>query len=111
MFSSSDGSPEASTSSSRRTKARPVSVIATRSTNNGYHNSPYSSNATGNGSANGRGGRPELSDDPDKREGELLCDAICDEDELYRVLGVGRRAKQDEIRRAFLSRSRLCHPE
>lgn len=106
VFSGSDGSSEASTSSR---KPRPGSVIATRT--NGYqHSNPY---ANGSASANGKAARgtAEASEDPDKREGERLCDDICDEDELYKVLGVGKRAKQEEIRRAFLSRSRLCHPE
>lgn len=40
-----------------------------------------------------------------------MCDAICEEDELYAILGLRKKAKPDEIRRAFLGRSRLCHPE
>lgn len=51
------------------------------------------------------------NDDPEKLVGELMCDAICDQDELYAILGLQNKAKQDDIRRAFLSRSRLCHPE
>jgi curved DNA-binding protein CbpA len=40
-----------------------------------------------------------------------LVDRINNEEDLYRILGVARKAKTEEIRRAFLGRSRLCHPE
>lgn len=40
-----------------------------------------------------------------------IVDAIVQEEDLYKVLGVGRKAKADEIRRGFLARSRVCHPE
>jgi curved DNA-binding protein CbpA len=30
---------------------------------------------------------------------------------LYEILGVGKRAKNEEIRRLFLGRSRIIHPE
>lgn len=33
------------------------------------------------------------------------------EEDLYKLLGVKRNAKQDEIRRGFLNRSRSCHPD
>lgn len=56
----------------------------------------WNGNATG-GSAN--------------REGEEMCDLINLEEDLYKILGVGKKAKQEEIRRAFLGRSRVCHPE
>ncbi|GAA5930284.1 uncharacterized protein JCM15063_004764 [Sporobolomyces koalae] len=44
-------------------------------------------------------------------EGEELVDSINQTEELYAILGVGKRAKQEEIRRGFLSRSRICHPD
>lgn len=47
----------------------------------------------------------------EKREGRQLVDSINDEEDLYRILGVPKKAKAEEIRRAFLGRSRLCHPE
>jgi hypothetical protein len=40
-----------------------------------------------------------------------IVDAIVQEEDLYKVLGVSRKAKADEIRRGFLARSRVCHPE
>ncbi len=62
--------------------------------------------------ANGTKGRhSDPHDDPEKLVGELMCDAICERDELYAILGLQNKANPDEIRRAFLSRSRLCHPE
>lgn len=38
-------------------------------------------------------------------------DLIVKQEDLYEVLGVKRNAKSDEIRRGFLNRSRVCHPE
>lgn len=43
--------------------------------------------------------------------GIQLCQEVLHEDELYEILGVGRKASLDEIRRAFLGRSRVIHPE
>lgn len=44
-------------------------------------------------------------------EAEELVDQINMEENLYRILGVKRRADAEEIRRAFLNRSKLIHPE
>ena len=46
-----------------------------------------------------------------KSEGEEMVDAILVEEDLYRILGITRKAKGEEVRRAFLGRSRICHPE
>lgn len=40
-----------------------------------------------------------------------IIDQIIAEDNLYKVLGVTRLAKTEDIRRAFLTRSRSCHPD
>lgn len=40
-----------------------------------------------------------------------VLDSIIAEEDLYKVLDVSRKAKPEEIRRAFLNRSRICHPE
>jgi hypothetical protein len=40
-----------------------------------------------------------------------VIDSIIKQEDLYEVLGVKRNAKNDEIRRGFLNRSRVCHPE
>ncbi|EPQ26964.1 uncharacterized protein PFL1_05599 [Pseudozyma flocculosa PF-1] len=40
-----------------------------------------------------------------------VLDAITAEEDLYKVLNVHRSAKPEEIRRAFLNRSRICHPD
>ncbi|UZJ51084.1 hypothetical protein CBS101457_000404 [Exobasidium rhododendri] len=40
-----------------------------------------------------------------------IIDAIIAQENLYEVLGVKRNAKNDEIRRGFLNRSRVCHPD
>lgn len=44
-------------------------------------------------------------------DAEDLVDEINVEENLYKILGVKRRAKTEEIRRAFLARSRIIHPE
>ncbi|GAA5922698.1 hypothetical protein JCM3775_006104 [Rhodotorula graminis] len=48
---------------------------------------------------------------PPRGEAEDLVDEVNCEDELYAILGVARRAKTEEIRRAFLARSRVIHPD
>ncbi|CAD6920456.1 unnamed protein product [Tilletia controversa] len=40
-----------------------------------------------------------------------VIDSIIAEQDLYKVLGIRRNAKADEVRRAFLNRSRVCHPD
>lgn len=45
------------------------------------------------------------------REKVQIIDQIIAEDNLYKVLGVTRLAKTEDIRRAFLTRSRSCHPD
>ncbi|BGP17496.1 hypothetical protein JCM10213_004408 [Rhodosporidiobolus nylandii] len=44
-------------------------------------------------------------------EPEDLVDRLNDEENLYEILGVGKKAKTEEIRRAFLARSRIIHPD
>ncbi|GAA5871159.1 hypothetical protein JCM3774_006808 [Rhodotorula dairenensis] len=44
-------------------------------------------------------------------DAEDLVDEINVEEDLYKILGVKRRAKTDEVRRAFLARSRVIHPD
>ncbi|GAA5872006.1 hypothetical protein JCM16303_000943 [Sporobolomyces ruberrimus] len=48
---------------------------------------------------------------PTRGEAEDLVDQINKTDELYEILGVAKRAKGEEIRRGFLGRSRICHPD
>jgi hypothetical protein len=40
-----------------------------------------------------------------------VIDSIVAQEDLYEVLGVKRNAKTEDIRRGFLNRSRICHPE
>ncbi|GAA5874958.1 hypothetical protein JCM1840_007162 [Sporobolomyces johnsonii] len=44
-------------------------------------------------------------------EAEELVDRVNEQDDLYEILGVKRKAKTEEIRRAFLARSRVIHPD
>lgn len=47
----------------------------------------------------------------EKSPGEIMVDLINNTEDLYKILGIGRRAKSEEVRKAFLGRSRVCHPE
>lgn len=40
-----------------------------------------------------------------------IIETLLQEEDLYKLLGIKRNAKMDEIRRGFLNRSRICHPE
>lgn len=40
-----------------------------------------------------------------------VIDEIVLKEDLYEVLGVKKNAKNEEIRRGFLNRSRICHPD
>lgn len=40
-----------------------------------------------------------------------IIESILSEEDLYKLLGVKRSSKPDEIRRGFLNRSRSCHPD
>ncbi|CAG8468141.1 7187_t:CDS:2 [Scutellospora calospora] len=40
-----------------------------------------------------------------------IVDEICAETNLYTILGVERDCNSDELRRAYISRSRICHPD
>lgn len=40
-----------------------------------------------------------------------IIESILAEEDLYKLLGIKKTAKVDEIRRGFLNRSRVCHPE
>ncbi|CEQ41249.1 SPOSA6832_02952, partial [Sporobolomyces salmonicolor] len=44
-------------------------------------------------------------------EAEELVDRVNEQDDLYEILGVKRKGKTEEIRRAFLARSRVIHPD
>jgi len=69
------------------------------SSSTGASQSSNSSTSSSSSTANTRG------------EAEDLVDAINETDELYLILGVTKKAKSEEIRRGFLGRSRICHPE
>lgn len=40
-----------------------------------------------------------------------IIETLIQEEDLYKLLGVKKSAKVDEVRRGFLNRSRICHPE
>ncbi|GAA5839530.1 hypothetical protein JCM9279_005969 [Rhodotorula babjevae] len=74
---------------------------------------PYLNGTASSSSASSSRPIPETdeADRPPRGEAEDLVDEVNCEDELYATLGVGRRAKTEEIRRAFLARSRVIHPD
>ncbi len=72
--------------------------------------------AASNSRSTGTGAAPQQSTgdaakDAARRAKLAVIDEILAQDDLYKLLNVGRKAKTDEIRRGFLNRSRLCHPE
>ncbi|CAG8600986.1 7944_t:CDS:2 [Diversispora eburnea] len=40
-----------------------------------------------------------------------IVDEICSETNLYAILGVERSCTSEELRRAYINRSRICHPD
>jgi len=61
---------------------------------------------------NERAGLPEGFIPPKGEQARYdLVDEILAEDDLYKVLGIGRTCQEDEIRRAYIGRSRVCHPD
>ncbi|CAO1621012.1 unnamed protein product [Sympodiomycopsis kandeliae] len=40
-----------------------------------------------------------------------IIQTLIEEQDLYKLLGIKKNAKMDEIRRGFLNRSRSCHPD
>ncbi|CAG8556995.1 11944_t:CDS:2 [Ambispora gerdemannii] len=40
-----------------------------------------------------------------------VVDEICQETNLYNILGIERTATAEELRKAYITRSRICHPD
>ncbi|SCV70202.1 BQ2448_1596 [Microbotryum intermedium] len=89
---------------------RPTSQLPSAHLHNATNASASTSTGTSTARATTANGANH-ADQTDKREGQDLVDRINLEDDLYRILGVARKSKTEEIRRAFLSKSRLCHPD
>lgn len=47
----------------------------------------------------------------DSESRHKIVDDICTETNLYTILGVDRSCTSEELRRAYISRSRICHPD
>ncbi|KAM0790910.1 hypothetical protein ACM66B_004217 [Microbotryomycetes sp. NB124-2] len=47
----------------------------------------------------------------DTTDAIALVNLINETEDLYKILGVNKKAKTEDIRRAFLGRSRICHPD
>lgn len=95
--SSAAGSPSSSSTASKRLSVRMSEPCARLP-------------SAGGGSAGGGSATATLAGIP-RGDAEDLVDEINVEENLYKILGVKRRAKTDEVRRAFLARSRIIHPE
>lgn len=103
-------------------KRHPIRKKATGSNKNDLPISPppsYASVAAGKSSVHGPSvsGQEHTSEESihQRTAAELakiaVINSIVNQEDLYEVLGVKRNAKNDEIRRGFLNRSRVCHPE
>ncbi|KAG0234481.1 hypothetical protein BGW42_006562 [Actinomortierella wolfii] len=53
--------------------------------------------------------RPKLPTTPEERY--KIVDNILETENLYKVLAVSRNATTEEIRRAYIAKSRVCHPD
>ncbi|KAL9938107.1 hypothetical protein V8E36_002730 [Tilletia maclaganii] len=103
--------PEA-TPTTTRVKRRPKRPTAGPSP-------PPGGTAAGASSSNTNTSPPPSYDEVQAQQGRsaadkaklAVIDSIIAEQDLYKVLGIKRNAKTDEIRRAFLNRSRVCHPD
>ncbi|CAG8505244.1 8831_t:CDS:2 [Funneliformis mosseae] len=47
----------------------------------------------------------------DSEQRYRVVDDICGESNLYKILGVEQTCSSEELRRAYISRSRICHPD
>ncbi|GAA5849268.1 hypothetical protein JCM8547_006497 [Rhodosporidiobolus lusitaniae] len=113
-----DTASSSSSANSRRLSIRVDSHLPRTRLPSAHHSAPPSFYSTprpsspcssSSSSFDGRDDEPFRS--PPRGEAEDLVDAVNIEEELYVILGVERNAKTDEIRRAFLARSRVIHPD
>ncbi|BGP41317.1 hypothetical protein JCM10449v2_005294 [Rhodotorula kratochvilovae] len=104
------GSPPSSASSRRLSIRRSPSQSRLPSASPPYLNGIFSPSSSST-AVNGAIPESDEGDRPPRGEAEDLVDELNREDELYTILGVGKRAKTEEIRRAFLARSRIIHPD
>jgi hypothetical protein len=120
--SSSPAKPETGTPSHTRVKRHPIRKRTAGGSISELPTSPppsYASVASGKSSAPGSTSQAQerVGEDGTRQRttAELakiaVIDSIVNQEDLYEVLGVKRNAKNDEIRRGFLNRSRVCHPE
>ncbi|KAK9767299.1 hypothetical protein K7432_003027 [Basidiobolus ranarum] len=54
---------------------------------------------------------PSQKSKPSRQEALRLVDQILADNNLYNILGVASTATTEEVRRAYISRSRVCHPD
>ncbi|GAA5949063.1 hypothetical protein JCM3765_004000 [Sporobolomyces pararoseus] len=100
-------SPHASTSSASPSARRLQRHNSSARRIPSYNPSKIRDHATSNSAQN----YATLRKTQEREEAEDLVNEINQTDELYQILGVGKRAKSEEIRRGFLGRSRICHPD
>ncbi|KAF9080170.1 hypothetical protein BGX23_002546 [Mortierella sp. AD031] len=82
-----------------------------RSTGNGSNNNNINYHHHNNNSNNTKENesQPRAPTTPEERY--KIVDDILETENLYRVLAVGRNATSEEIRRAYIAKSRVCHPD
>ncbi|KAF9143077.1 hypothetical protein BG015_000547 [Linnemannia schmuckeri] len=83
---------------------------SSRKSNNSHHNNNNSNNnSNGNSNAKENGSQPKAPATAEERY--KIVDDILETENLYRVLAVNRNATSEEIRRAYIAKSRVCHPD
>ncbi|KAG0252614.1 hypothetical protein BGZ95_006581 [Linnemannia exigua] len=72
-------------------------------------NGSSSNNGNSNGNAKENESHPKTPATAEERY--KIVDDILETENLYRVLAVNRNATSEEIRRAYIAKSRVCHPD
>ncbi|KAK3830889.1 MAG: hypothetical protein JOS17DRAFT_829199 [Linnemannia elongata] len=79
------------------------------SSRRGNHNNNNSNGGNNNNNAKENGSQPKAPATAEERY--KIVDDILETENLYRVLAVNRNATSEEIRRAYIAKSRVCHPD
>ncbi|KAF9547025.1 hypothetical protein EC957_009029 [Mortierella hygrophila] len=84
-------------------------------TNDSSRRGNHNNNSSSNNSSNNNSAKENANQPPKApataEERYKIVDDILETENLYRVLAVNRNATSEEIRRAYIAKSRVCHPD
>ncbi|KAF9921349.1 hypothetical protein FBU30_008648 [Linnemannia zychae] len=78
---------------------------------NAFANAYANDNSNKKGSGNTKENESQPKAPTTAEERYKIVDDILETENLYRVLAVNRNATSEEIRRAYIAKSRVCHPD